>query len=43
MKKKKKKKENADMEYYTTYQKTSEKRAGNPNFRLRMRAPKGTL
>ena len=31
------------MEYfYTTYPKTPEKRAGNPNFWLRMHAPKGT-
>ena len=29
----------ADVEYYTTYPKTPEKRAGNPNFRLRMRTP----
>jgi hypothetical protein len=26
-------------EYYTTYPKTPEKRAGKPNFRLGMRAP----
>jgi hypothetical protein len=30
------------VEYYTTYPKTPEKRAGNPNFRLDMRAPEGT-
>jgi len=28
--------ENADVEYYTTYPKTSEKSTGNPNFWLRM-------
>jgi hypothetical protein len=28
--------ENADVEYYTTYPKTSEKSTGNPSFRLRM-------
>ena len=34
--------ENPDVEYYTIYPKTPQKRAGNPNFRLHMRAPKGT-
>jgi hypothetical protein len=39
--KKTQKKDIADVEYYTTYPKTPEKRAGNPNFWLWMRAPKG--
>ena len=41
-KKEKKRKRERDVEYYTTYPKTPEKRAANPNFWLRMHAPKGT-
>jgi hypothetical protein len=36
---KEKKEENTDVEYYTTYPKNTEKKARNPNFRLRMRVP----
>ena len=35
------KKENANVDYYTTYPKTPQKRTGNPNFPFRMRAPNG--
>jgi hypothetical protein len=40
--KKKKIEKNADVEYYTTYPKTPEKRAVNPNFQLCISAPEGT-